>query len=238
MPEIALELGHVVWHLLSDHTERARDQHVYALPRVCSGPRRVTRRSAQLLRGRRLSARPVCAARASYALPTHRSAEEYFAMLSLLRVEPSADEQPAAAETAGLLRLPLRWRTPRARASPQPRPRRGGRIETHARSVAASRSTTESTSLSRGDRAGGRLGGAPSGSWSRRSSGSRCCRALYAAPPGWANCLTYHTFSLPSPPLELYAAHRAASHPPTAASLRDSHPHLPQCASMFCSAKR
>jgi hypothetical protein len=73
VPEIAREVGHVVWHLLSDHTGRARDQHVDATTsRFWTDASDAT--IAQLLRDGDLCP-PELRGPDELGLPTHLSAE-------------------------------------------------------------------------------------------------------------------------------------------------------------------
>jgi predicted metal-dependent peptidase len=92
VPEIARELAHVVWHLLSDHTGRARDQHVDATTsKVWTDASDAT--IAELLRDGDLCP-PDLRGPHELSLPTDRSSEEYFAILSRLPVRPTGGERP------------------------------------------------------------------------------------------------------------------------------------------------
>ena len=95
VPGIARELGHVVWHLLSDHTGRARDQHVDATTSTAwttAGDATI----AELLRDGDLCP-PQLLGPSELSLPASRSAEEYFAIISRLRVDGgSGGERPEA----------------------------------------------------------------------------------------------------------------------------------------------
>jgi predicted metal-dependent peptidase len=87
VPTVAAELAHVTWHLLLDHADRARDQHVDATT------------ATEWHEAADLTVRQVLDADALRTdlpglgrLPQSRSAEEYFAILS--RLPPSTGESP------------------------------------------------------------------------------------------------------------------------------------------------
>ena len=92
VPDVARELAHVVWHLLSDHTRRARSMGVD----TSTAPAWTTATDATVaatldpdeLRPSRLRGA------AELSLPPNRSAEEYYAALS--RLPTRADENGAA----------------------------------------------------------------------------------------------------------------------------------------------
>jgi predicted metal-dependent peptidase len=91
VPTIARELGHVVWHLLSDHTERARDQHVDATTsKAWTDASDAT--IARLLQDGDLCPPELRGAEA-LDLRDNLSAEEYFAILSRLTVDASGGER-------------------------------------------------------------------------------------------------------------------------------------------------
>lgn len=84
VPQIAMELAHLTWHLLSDHTGRARsmgvDRHTVTPWNVASDVTVAHTLDADQLRPQHL---PTAAER---RLPPGKSSEEYFAMLSGLAV--------------------------------------------------------------------------------------------------------------------------------------------------------
>lgn len=87
VPEVAAELAHLVWHLLSDHTERARDQHVDTTTAE-QWTQAADATVAHTLATDRLfppHARPA----RELGLPPGRSAEEYYASLSRMPTTPS-----------------------------------------------------------------------------------------------------------------------------------------------------
>lgn len=87
VPEVAAELSHVVWHLLADHSERARDQHVDATT-AGSWSQAADATIAHTLATDRLVPPGLRPAR-ELRLPSGRSAEEYYALLSRMPTPPS-----------------------------------------------------------------------------------------------------------------------------------------------------
>ncbi|MFT4188903.1 MAG: VWA-like domain-containing protein [Aeromicrobium sp.] len=85
VPEVAAELAHVTWHLLADHAERARDQD------VDRGVAPAWETACDLTVAHTLSPDALAPERLPNAdgedLPSGRSAEEYFAMISGLSAE-------------------------------------------------------------------------------------------------------------------------------------------------------
>jgi predicted metal-dependent peptidase len=93
-PVVAAELAHVTWHLLLDHADRARDQHVDA-GTASDWHQAADLTVRQVLDGATVRTdlpRP-------RGVPPGRSAEEYFALLS--RLPPATGEAPDAGREAG-----------------------------------------------------------------------------------------------------------------------------------------
>jgi predicted metal-dependent peptidase len=86
VPEAAAELAHLVWHLLADHTDRARDQHVDATT-VEQWTQAADATLAHTLAADRLGPTRLRPAR-DFGLPPGRSAEEYYARLARMQVAP------------------------------------------------------------------------------------------------------------------------------------------------------
>jgi predicted metal-dependent peptidase len=89
VPDIGRELAHLTWHLLLDHADRARDQHVDA-----STAQQWTEATdatiVHTLQAGGLSPADLVGA-SDLGLPEARSAEEYFALISRLEVPPEPD---------------------------------------------------------------------------------------------------------------------------------------------------
>lgn len=82
VPDVGRELAHVIWHLLSDHAARAHEQGVDSLT-AAAWSRATDASIAQTLDANELVPTTLPTARRQ-GLPSGRSAEEYFALLSLL----------------------------------------------------------------------------------------------------------------------------------------------------------
>jgi len=85
--EVAAELAHLVWHLLADHADRARDQHVDATTTE-QWTQAADATVAHTLAPDRLAPPAVRPAR-ELGLPPSRSAEEYYALLSRMPTVPA-----------------------------------------------------------------------------------------------------------------------------------------------------
>ena len=86
---IAQELAHQVWHLLADHAGRAAD-----MPVTRDTARHWRSAADATVRGVLPWPMPTLASPAQLGLPAERSAEEYFAMLSGLPVQPDTESHP------------------------------------------------------------------------------------------------------------------------------------------------
>ena len=106
VPDVARELAHVVWHLLSDHAARARsmgvDSSTASAWTTATDATVCATLDPDRLRPSRLHGAD------ELRLPPNRSAEEYFAMLSGLPAagHPNGDEGPAAGCGSGADGLP------------------------------------------------------------------------------------------------------------------------------------
>ena len=211
-PTVAGELAHVTWHLLLDHADRARDQHVDATDQQGRG-----REAADATVAHTLAADRLCPS----DLPVGRRPGPARGPLGrgVLRDHLPAAGQPrpdgpadAAAAARCRLRQRLRRRTPRARAAARRR-RRARSLPEDARDirrrVAIEYRRAPATARPR-RHAPATPGAGRSRSSSPRSRWEPLLAGAVRRAAGWANGRTDYTYARPSRRQSSDAADRAA----------------------------